>query len=145
MQQWIDLNTKIVNDNLAVLKQFGEINKKAAESLFAEQKEIADGYSAAAKENMKKLSEVKDQSAYLDLQNEIFQSSVTSALGSFKKSVEVSTSSQAAYRELAEETMKTMKGNLEQAAATAKEATATVAETAKQAAKPATKAKAKKA
>lgn len=135
MQQWIELNTKIVNDGLAALKQLGEINTKATESFLAQQKEIAEDYTATAQENVEKLTAVKEPKELLDLHNQIFQSSITFALGNWNKALASANTSRDAYRDLAESSMKTAKSNMEQAAESVKQASEEV----KKAVKPASK------
>ena len=135
MQQWIELNTKMANETLASFKQFGEVSQKAAESLFAQQKEAYENFTVTAKANMEKLSAVKEQKDFLDVQNDIFQDAVSSALGEWKKTLAVTSSSHDAYRELAEDVMKTAKSNVEQTVASAKEASEAVKEAVKPTAK----------
>ncbi len=126
MQQWIDLNTKVAHDSLATLMQFGELNLKTASSFYGQQKEMYADYQVNTKSNVEKLAAAKDPQSYFKLQNEIFQDSVASALGNWKKNMAVMISSQEAYRTLAEETMQLAKSNLELTAASVKQTTENV-------------------
>ena len=85
MNQWIELNTKIANDSLAALKQLGELNVKTTEAFLAQQKELTESFAATAEKNIEKLTAVKEPKEFLELQNELLQSSVSSAVGNWKK------------------------------------------------------------
>lgn len=120
MQQWIELNTKITNDGLAAMKQIAEINKKTTETLVAQQKGMLEEYTTTTKGSMEKLAAVKDQKAFLALQSEMFQNTITSALGNWKTIVATATSGNDEYKALAEDTMNIAKENMEKVAASAK-------------------------
>lgn len=135
MQQWIDLNNKVAHDTLATLKQLGELNLNTVETLFGQQKEVFEDYKVSAKNNYEKLTTAKDQHTLLNTQNEIFQNTLTSALGNWKNSMAAVVSSQEAYRDLAESTMELAKSNLEQTATSVKQTTEAV----EKAVKPTTK------
>ena len=126
MQQWIDLNTKVANDSLTTLKQLGELNLKTMQSFFGQQKDMYEEYNAAAKSNFEKLRSAKDPQSFVKVQNEIFQNSVSTALGNWKKTMAVAVSSQESYRDLAEEAIQLAKSDLEQTAESVKETTEAV-------------------
>ena len=136
MQQWIDLNTKIANDSLATLKQFGELNVKTTEAFFAQQKEITEGLASTTEQNIEKLSAAKDPKDFFEMQNELFQSSMNFALGNWKKAVATAETNRDAYKKLSEKSLKTAKSNIDEVVKTAKE----TAETATASVKKATKA-----
>lgn len=135
MQPWIDLNTKFFNDGLAAMKQLAELNQKTAATFYEQQKGMFDDMTATAKANMEKLAEVKEQKAFLELQNEMFQGAVNTAVGNWKKSISTTTDSQEAYRALADELATTAKANMEETAASVKKATEEVKKAVKPAAK----------
>lgn len=135
MQQWIDLNNKVAHDTMATLKQLGELNMNTAETFFGQQKEVFENYKSSADSDYEKLTAAKDQSTLLNAQNEIFQNTLTSALGNWKNTMAAVVSSQEAYRNLAESTMELAKSNLEQTASSVKQTTEAV----EKAVKPTTK------
>jgi len=123
MQQWIELNTKIANDSLAFLKHIGELNVKTTEAFLAQQKELTESFAATAEQNIEKLTAVKEPKEFLEIQNELLQSSVTSAIGNWKKAVATSTANRDAYSKLAEKSAKTAKSNMEQVVESVKQTT----------------------
>jgi len=126
MQQWIDLNNKVAQDTLATLKQLGELNLNTAETFFGQQKEVFENYKDSANSDFEKLTTAKDQHTLLNTQNEIFQNTLTSALGNWKNTIAAVVSSQEAYRNLAESTMDLAKSNFEQTADSVKQTTEAV-------------------
>ena len=139
MQQLIELNTKLANDGLAALKQLAELNTKTTETLAAQNKELVEGYTSTTEANIEKLTAVKEPKQFLDLQNEMFQSSITFALGNWKKALATANTSRDAYRDLAESSMKTAKSNMELATESVKKTTEAATETATKAVKTAAK------
>ena len=135
MQQWIDLNTKIANDSLATLKQFGELNVKTTEAFFAQQKEMTEGLTSTTEKNIEKLSAAKDPKDFFEMQKEMFQTSMDLALGNWKKAVASTESNRAAYKKLSEKSLKTAKTNMDKVVESAKKATTEATEAAKKAVK----------
>ncbi len=135
MQHIIDLNTKIANDSLATFKQFNELNAKTTEAFFAQQKEITEGLAATAEQNIEKLSAAKDPKSFMEVQSEMFQSSINFAMGNWKKAVETAESNRDAYKKLSEKSMKTAKSNADQVVDSVKKTTTEVTEAAKKAVK----------
>ena len=131
MQQWIDLNTKLANDSLATLKQFGELNVKTTEAFFAQQKEVTETLAATTEQNIEKLTATKDPKDFFEMQKEIFQNSMDFALGNWKSSMASAEANSDAYKKLSEKSLKTAKTNMDQVVESAKKTT----ETAKAAAK----------
>ncbi len=133
MQQWIDLNTKIANDSLATLKQFGELNVKTTEAFFAQQKEITEGLASTTEQSIEKLSAAKDPKDFFEMQNEMLQSSINFALGNWKKAMTSAETSRDAYKKLSEKSLKTAKSNMDQVVESAKKTTTEATEAAKKA------------
>lgn len=126
MQQWIDLNNKVAHDTLATLKQLGELNLNTVETFFGQQKEVFENYKVSTKNNFEKLTTAKDQHTLLTTQKEIFQNTLTSALGDWKNTMAAVVSSQEAYHNLTESSMELAKNNLEQTATSVKQTTEAV-------------------
>ena len=135
MQTWIDLNTKIANDSLATLKQFGELNVKTTEAFFAQQKEMTEGLTSTTEQNIEKLSAAKDPKDFFEMQNEMFQNSVNFAMGNFKKAMATAESNRDAYKKLSDKSLKTAKGNMDKVVESAKKTTTEATEAAKKAVK----------
>ncbi|GAA0404222.1 hypothetical protein GCM10009133_11070 [Cocleimonas flava] len=135
MQQWIDLNTKIANDSLATLKQFGELNVKTTEAFFAQQKEMTEGLTSTTEQNIEKLSAAKDPKDFFEMQNEMFQNSINFAMGNWKKAMSTVETNRDAYKKLSEKSLKTAKGNMDKVVESAKKTTTEATEAAKKAVK----------
>ena len=135
MQQWIDLNTKIANDSLATLKQFGELNVKTTEAFLAQQKEITETLASSTEQNVEKLSAAKDPKDFFQIQSEMFQNTMKFAMGSWDKSVSSAEANKEAYAKLSEKSLKTAKGNMDQVVESAKKTTETATAAAKKAVK----------
>jgi len=135
MQQWIDLNTKIANDSLATLKQFGELNVKTTEAFFAQQKEITESLTSTTEQNVEKLSAAKDPKDFFEMQSNMFQSTMKFAMGNWDKSVATAEANKEAYTKLSEKSLKTAKGNMDKVVESAKKTTETATAAAKKAVK----------
>jgi len=135
MQQWIDLNTKIANDSLATLKQFGELNVKTTEAFLSQQKEVTETLAATAEQNVEKLSATKDPKDFFEMQNEMFKNSMNFALGNWKTVMSTAQSNSDAYKKLSEKSLKTAKSNMDQVVESAKKTTTEATEAAKKAVK----------
>ena len=136
MQQWIDLNTKLTNDSLAVLKQLGELNVKTTEAFVSQQKEVTEKLAASSEKNFEKLSAAKDPKVFFEMQSEMFQNSMNVAMDFWKTAAATAESNRDAYKKLSEKSLKTAKSNMDQVVKSAKETT----ESATAAVKKATKA-----
>lgn len=135
MNQWIELNTKIANDSLAALKQLGELNVKTTEAFLAQQKELTESYTTTTEQNIDKLTAVKEPKEFLELQNEMLQSSITFALGNWKKAVASANTNRDAYKKLSEKSLKTAKSNMDKVVESAKKTTTEATEAAQKAVK----------
>jgi len=135
MQQWIDLNTKLANDSLATLKQFGELNVKTTEDFFAQQKEMTEGLKSTVEQNVEKLTAAKDPKDFFAMQKEMFQTSMDFALGNWKKAMASTETSRDAYKKLSDKSLKTAKSNMDQVVESAKKTTTEATEAAKKAVK----------
>ena len=136
MQQWIDINTKLTNDSVAVLKQLGELNVKTTEAFVAQQKEIAEKLATSSEQNFEKLSAAKDPKVFFEMQSEMFQNSMTVAMDFWKDAAATAETNRDAYKKLSEKSLKTAQSNIDEVVKSAKETT----ETATAAVKKATKA-----
>ncbi len=135
MHAWIDINTKIANDGLATLKQFGELNVKATEAFLAQQKEITENLASTTKQSIEKLSAAKDPKDFFKMQNELFQNSMNFALGNWKKTVATAETNHDAYKKLSEKSLKTAKSNMDKMVESAKKTTTEATQAAKKAVK----------
>lgn len=138
MKQWIDLNTKIANDSLATLKQFGELNVKTTEAFLAQQKEITETLTSSTEQNVEKLSAAKDPKDFFQIQSEMFQNTMKFAMGSWDKSVSSAEANKEAYAKLSEKSLKTAKSDMDEVVKTVKETAETAAASIKEAAETAT-------
>ena len=123
MQQWIDLNTKLTNDSLAVLKQLGELNVKTTEAFVSQQKEVTEKLAASSEKNFEKLSAAKDPKVFFEMQSEMFQNSMNVAMDFWKTAAATAESNRDAYKKLSEKSLKTAKSNMDQVVKSAKETT----------------------
>ncbi len=135
MQQWIDLNTKLANDSLATLKQFGELNVKTTEAFFAQQKEVTETLASTAEQNIEKLTAAKDPKDFFEMQKEMFKNSMDFALGNWKSSMASAETNNDAYKKLSEKSLKTAKTNMDKVVESAKKTTTEATEAAKKAVK----------
>jgi len=135
MKQLIELNNKLTNDSLAVLKQFSELNVKTTEAFVAQQKEVTEKLAASAEQNFEKLSAAKDPKAFLEMQSEMLQRSMTAATDFWKSASATAESNSQAYKKLSEKSLETAKSNMEEVAKSAKETTETATAAVKKAAK----------
>ena len=138
MNQLIELNNKLTNDSLAVLKQFSELNVKTTEAFVAQQKEVTEKLAATAKQNVEKLSATKDPKAFLELQSEMLQNSMTAAMDFWKTASSTAESNSAAYKKLSEKSLKTAKSDMDEVVKAAKETAETATASIKKAAETAT-------
>ena len=135
MKQLIELNNKLTNDSLAVLKQFSELNVKTTEAFVAQQKEVTEKLAASTEQNFEKLSAAKDPKVFLEMQSEMLQNSMTAAMDFWKSASATAESNSQAYKKLSEKSLKTAKSNMEEVVKSAKETTETATAAVKKAAK----------
>ena len=135
MKQLIELNNKLTNDGLAVLKQFGELNVKTTEAFIAQQKEVTEKLAATSELNVEKLSAAKDPKVFLELQSEMLQNSMTAAMDFWKSTSATAESNSQAYKKLSEKSLKTAKSNMDEVVKVAKETADTATASVKKATK----------
>ena len=135
MQQWIDVNTKLTNDSLAIIKQFGELNAKTTEAFVSQQNEVTKKLAASTEQNLEKLSSAKDPKDFFQMQSEMFQNSMNTAMDFWKTAASTAESNSDAYKKLSEKSLKTAKKNMNEVVKSAKETSETATAAAKKAVK----------